>query len=98
MLDTGRSNRIEQIGIHFDGGGLTDEVEAEQDRGHAIALFNPPLYTLERASLNLNAHALANGRRQAHSDVRLQGEENILQLPFEGFLIEDLEKVGDVII
>jgi hypothetical protein len=90
------SGRFQLIGFEFDGGGLADEVEAEENSGHAVTFFDPAFHAAEGAGFDEDAHAFADLRGEQDLQVSVQGEENVVQLPGEEFLVEDLEEIGHV--
>ena len=93
-----RSGGCQLIRVNFDCGGPVDEIQAQQHGGHAVTPLDPALEALQRAGFDAHAHALADGRHQAHLQVRFQSEEDVLQLSLKRFLIEYLEELRDVVV
>ena len=90
-------NGLEEVRFEFDGGGLVDEIQAQQNGRHAVPALDPPFDSLQRATLDPHAHAHADGRGQANTNPRVESQQDVLQLLLESTLVEDLKEVGHVI-
>jgi len=97
-IRSARSGRFEQVGVELDCCRLTDEVEAQQHGGPAVTMLDPALDASQRSGFDAHAHTLADGRGQTHFQIRFQSQENIFQLPAKRFLIEHVEKIGDMVV
>jgi len=86
------------VGVNFDRSGPVDEVQAQQHGGHALAPLDPALEALQRAGFDAHTHALADGWRQPHLQVRFQGEKDVPQLPLKRFRVENFKESCDMIV
>lgn len=92
-----RLNHFEFGGFDFDGGGLADEIEPEEDDVHAVTFFHPALDAAQGAAADFDARAFADGGSEADFEVGLEGEHDFGELPGEEFLVMDVEEIGDVV-
>ena len=93
-----RSNQLQLIRRYFHRRRLVDEIQPQQHRAHPMPLFHPTLHSLQRPAPNFHPRALTDAWRQAHFQFRIQGREDFLQLPREGFLIKNIQQIGDVVV
>lgn len=91
-------HRLQIISRKAHGGRLTDEIESEQDRAHAIAFLDPALETAEWSRLDLHPDSFSNFRREPDLKTGVERQQDVFQLSFKFRLVRNRQESRDVII
>lgn len=92
------SDQLQQVGVHFDGGGLIDEVEAQDHGGATLARFHQALDALQWTGADAHPRAGFDARGQTDFQAGFECGQDFAQLLRKGGLVKNIEQVGDMIV
>lgn len=92
-----RSEGFQIFGGDRDGRGLADKVQAQQNGGGAVAIFDAAFHAAQGAVLDPHPAAGADFGGEENFQLALERAQDFGELAPEEVLVEDVEQIGDVI-